>query len=523
MKKKTQPSWLHYAIAVIIVILATAIRFALDPLLASRMPLAVFLFAIMLSAWICGAGPTVLAIFLSAMSATYFFMEPRGSLVLRLPTDQAALLTFMSVSLFIAFLSGQLNQARERVAWQQMQRESEQALKVSEEKARVSERLYRAIGESIDYGVWVCDASGQNIYTSPSFLQLVGLTQEQCAEFGWSQALHPDDADSTMAAWKECVATRGKWDREHRMRGVDGNWHSILARGVPVYDEQGQLLWFAGLSLDIARIKNAEQELQHAHDQLEQRVEERTLELTHVNQDLSREVEERRAIETKLRESEDGLRRLAAQLTTTEDTERRRLAADLHDSISQSLSLLKLNLEPLAEKFAGQPNIQNRFSAALEILNGVIKQTRTLMFELYPAMLHDLGLVPTLLWYSEQLHNQAQVIVSETGKALPLPPPLASDLFRAAKETLGNAVRHGRAREIYVSVHWRNDLLKIVIDDDGCGFDPAMLTSPQSHHGLGLAGIKERLISCQGKMLIESETGQGARVIMEVPLGREGN
>ena len=126
---------------------------------------------------------------------------------------------------------------------------------------RQSERLYRAIGESIDYGVWVCAPDGRNMYASPSFLKMVGITQEQCSNFGWGDVLHPDDAERTIAAWKECVRTGGKWDIEHRFRGADGQWHHILARGVPVLDEQGQILCWAGINLDITERKRAEEAL----------------------------------------------------------------------------------------------------------------------------------------------------------------------------------------------------------------------------------------------------------------------
>ena len=75
--------------------------------------------------------------------------------------------------------------------------------KRAEDALRESERLYRAIGESIDYGVWVCAADGRNIYASESFLKMVGITQEQCSNFGWGDVLHPEDAERTIAAWKE--------------------------------------------------------------------------------------------------------------------------------------------------------------------------------------------------------------------------------------------------------------------------------------------------------------------------------
>jgi formate hydrogenlyase transcriptional activator len=151
--------------------------------------------------------------------------------------------------------------------------------KQAEQALRESEKLYRAIGESIDYGVWVCAPDGRNIYASESFLRLVGLTQQQCSDFGWSGALHPDDIEHTLTMWKECVRSEGVWDIEHRYRTVDGRWHPILARGVPVRNDNGEIICWAGINLDISRMKQVEEQLRCTHDELEKRVEERTAEL----------------------------------------------------------------------------------------------------------------------------------------------------------------------------------------------------------------------------------------------------
>ena len=140
----------------------------------------------------------------------------------------------------------------------------------AEQALRDSERLYRAIGESIDYGVWVCDPEGRNVYASESFLRLVGLTQEECAAFGWGKVLHPEDAERTVAAWRECVRTGGQWDIEHRYRGVDGRWHPILARGAPVRNEQGEITAWAGINLDIGRLKRIEDELRESEARFRQ-------------------------------------------------------------------------------------------------------------------------------------------------------------------------------------------------------------------------------------------------------------
>lgn len=131
-------------------------------------------------------------------------------------------------------------------------------------EANNSERIYRAIGDSINYGVWVCDPSGRNIYTSPSFLKMVGLNQEDCSNFGWVNKLHPEDAKETVRRWNECVISEGIWDRVHRYWGSDSKWHQTLSRGAPVRDEQGKIICWAGINLDISEIQENSQALKES-------------------------------------------------------------------------------------------------------------------------------------------------------------------------------------------------------------------------------------------------------------------
>ena len=133
--------------------------------------------------------------------------------------------------------------------------------KQSEIALRNSERIYRTVGESIPYGIWICDASGHNTFASDSFLALIGMTQAECSEFGWGNALHPDEKKSTIELWKACVEEGGSWDKEHRFLGTDGAWHAILARGAPVIDDTGNVTGWAGINLNIDRLKQAESAL----------------------------------------------------------------------------------------------------------------------------------------------------------------------------------------------------------------------------------------------------------------------
>jgi PAS domain S-box-containing protein len=131
----------------------------------------------------------------------------------------------------------------------------------SQEALRESERLYRAIGESMEYGVWTADAQGGNTFLSESFLKLTGLTEKAADGSGWSRAIHPDDVEPLLAKWKACQHDGSKWDHEFRVRGADGNWYAILGRAVPLRNERGAITGWAGINLDIGRLKRVEDEL----------------------------------------------------------------------------------------------------------------------------------------------------------------------------------------------------------------------------------------------------------------------
>jgi PAS domain S-box-containing protein len=138
----------------------------------------------------------------------------------------------------------------------------------AQQRLRESERLYRAIGESIPYGIWVCDAIGGHVYASESILNLVGVTQEEFRESFWSRAIHPEDAKRLFPAWQECLQTGSIWDAECRFIGADGRYHPVLVRGVPVRDDNGRIINWAGINLDIAALKLAEEELRQANEAL---------------------------------------------------------------------------------------------------------------------------------------------------------------------------------------------------------------------------------------------------------------
>ena len=250
--------------------------------------------------------------------------------------------------------------------------------------------------------------------------------------------------------------------------------------------------------------------------------------MVHVCKNMTREIE--RLVEAKTvglqreirirQESEEAIHQLASQLSAAEDAQRKQLGHDLHDTLSQNLTVLKLQLEELMTEVPADSKMQHRISTSLSLLDALIQQTRTLTFELYPSMLDDLGLVATLRRYAEQFESQTtvRILITESDTPQTLPSSINAFLFRSVKELITNAVKHGKAREILIQIRWRKQGVRVVIDDDGAGFNPEWALHPENRKGIGLAAITERLRFFGGTLRIESSNQQGSRALIDFPL-----
>lgn len=143
-----------------------------------------------------------------------------------------------------------------------------------EAERRLAERTaqYETIGESIPFGVWICSADGELRYVSQSFLDMVGMTHEEAVAQGWADRLVPGTAEPTLAAWQECVASGGIWEREHDFISKSGERKTVLALGRPVRNEEGQIVSWSGLNLDITQRKRDEERSEVISAELDHRV-----------------------------------------------------------------------------------------------------------------------------------------------------------------------------------------------------------------------------------------------------------
>jgi two-component system, chemotaxis family, CheB/CheR fusion protein len=124
--------------------------------------------------------------------------------------------------------------------------------KNAELELRKSEERYRRVGELIPFGVWISLADGGVTYFSETFLDMLGMTMAESKGFGWAAKLHPDDKDKTLSDWKRCLETGAHWQYKYRIRDKDGNYRTILSRGVPMRNDEGEVTSWAGINMDIS-------------------------------------------------------------------------------------------------------------------------------------------------------------------------------------------------------------------------------------------------------------------------------
>ena len=136
--------------------------------------------------------------------------------------------------------------------------------KRAEQALRESEARYRTAGEAIRYGVWVCNPEGGVEFVSQTFLDLIGKTLDEVKPRGWLDRLPPEDLKPTLDAWHECVRTGSEWTWEHRVKGKDGVYRTILSLGRPVRDDRDRITSWVGFNLDISARKEAEDALRES-------------------------------------------------------------------------------------------------------------------------------------------------------------------------------------------------------------------------------------------------------------------
>lgn len=217
------------------------------------------------------------------------------------------------------------------------------------------------------------------------------------------------------------------------------------------------------------------------------------------------------------------LGKLIAELGMARETERRKIANDLHDHIGQNLVLAIMKLGSLEQSVAKKQ--VSRVHEIHQLINEVIGETRSLVFDLYPPLLRDLGLQAALEWLVQR--TRAVYGLSCMAEIVSMPKSVAQDmaetLFQAVRELLINVAKHAGAKQARVILRGGGRSILVQVVDDGQGFEPAGVSVFNLNRGgFGLLSMRERLALLGGNLDIESAPGQGTTITISLPIDDRG-
>jgi PAS domain S-box-containing protein len=351
--------------------------------------------------------------------------------------------------------------------------------KQAEAARHESEERYRLLVDMSPYAIGV-HQGGKIVFANRAGLALFGATRpEELIGHPVQDRIHPDHRDAARTRIGRMLhGETGLYPMDDRYLKLDGSVFDVEVSAAPfMYQDRPAIQVIA---LDITARKKAEEALRQTARQL---------------QTLSRRV-------------------LEAQ-----ETERRRVARELHDELGQALTAIKINLHA-RERFRDQ-SPQELDSENIRIIEDALQQVRSLALALRPSMLDDLGLIPALRWIAEQTASRGGMAVHfhSSNADVRLAPEIETACFRIAQEALTNVARHANARQVRIELGQDDDVLVLSVKDDGEGFDvTTMRERAKSGGSMGVLSMQERATLIGGQLEIESIPGQGSIVCLRCPV-----
>jgi PAS domain S-box-containing protein len=234
---------------------------------------------------------------------------------------------------------------------------------------------------------------------------------------------------------------------------------------------------------------------------------------------ILRDVTERAQAEEALARSRDELNEQAAASHTMLEQEKSRVARELHDELAQALTALKLDVAWLDERARNDAEMREKLAKMRGILDNTVAATRRIAADLRPLMLDDLGFLPAAEWlvqnFRERNRIDCKLMVEQ--EDIELDEPYATSVFRILQESLTNIAKHAQANRVEVSLDQFGGEMRLTVQDDGKGFDPADPRKPNSY---GLLGLRERVHLVGGDVKIDSTPGRGTRIAVRIPTNR---
>jgi PAS domain S-box-containing protein len=348
--------------------------------------------------------------------------------------------------------------------------------RTAEQALREQRTLLAEAQKLAGLGCWEWDPASGRVTWSDEMYAIYGLDPARFKPSfeSYLERIHPDDRAAAAATVARALMDNRAFTMDERIVRPGGEVRQLRSHGEVVRDETGRPIKMVGACIDV----------------------------------------------TDQRAYEGTLRALTRRLVQAEETERRRLARELHDQVGQNLSALNINLDIVAAslKQAGTKQehaLRRRLEDSLQLVDGTLQSIENVMADLRPALLDEYGLSAALAWYGKEYSRRTgiRVDVEPDGAEKELAPEAAVALFRIAQEALNNAAKHSSAKRIRIGLECKDGSLMLAVSDDGKGFDAAQ--APRGRWGM--TTMRERAEAAGGRLWVETSLGAGTTVRATVP------
>ena len=353
--------------------------------------------------------------------------------------------------------------------------------KRAEEALRGSEDRLRLVIDTIPIMAWSLRPDGIVDFLNQRWMDYAGLSLEEYVEEP-TGPIHPEDIPRVIERWREQMLIGEGYEQEMRLRRADGKYRWFLVRTVPLRDEQGNLVKWYGVSIDIEDRKRAEEQLNSTTAQL---------------------------------------RALSASLQSAREEEATRIAREIHDELGGALTSLKWDLESLDRVISESRDSQlkvlrGKIEGMLRLSETTISAVRRISSELRPSVLDDLGLAEAIEWQTRQVQDRTGIIAQFDCRLenVHLNQEQSTAIFRIFQEALTNVLRHAQATRVEIVMKEEPGEFVLTVSDNGRGITEDDKSRLQS---LGLLGMRERADLIGAEIDVAGVEAQGTVVTVRVP------
>ncbi len=344
-----------------------------------------------------------------------------------------------------------------------------------------SEHAFRkTIEETIPSGLIVVDIEGQIIYVNQSFCKMVGWTAVELIGSRPPYKYWPSDEseERTRSFLKKLSELESPYEVERQFMRRNGELFWGLLFSTQFSNSKGRIIGRLSSVIDITSRKKAQEAV---------------------------------------KKSEERLRDLSVKLIQVQETERKRISQELHDSIGAGLSAIKFSLEKKISEMGERPKEGPALEDIVTRLQNIIVETQRISRNLHPSILDDLGISAAIRSFCreyQEVYTDIQVDQDVEVDEENLPENIKILLYRLMQESLNNIAKHSRATQVELVLKMTEDTIEMMVEDNGEGFDLNALYKNRSHRkgGLGLRGMKERTELSGGSFEVRSAPGAGTKI-----------